>query len=712
MSSSLKTPPSLARLRAANATDHTRAQPAQEQAVPREKTGANRWSLPAIGSSMMIPTKQHQQQQSTTPDSPPLAMSGGLDGLPVKVTYGAIPKLEHRGITVRQLKNIIQDVQHRCASEQWKSTETGYGLQPHQVTMYDLVKHYVLPRTQANACSFVEAAFGEHHNEYEHQSVQRPPQWFVSHTWSDSIFHVANCIEQHASDRGLDANTVTYWICALAMNQHSNEASIAIETIDESSLKNPLMTLDVMNATEGILSVVDIQNVYFKRIWCLWELFLALERSRASCFGDEGHYLIDIYTTTDDDKAVGLTDGSVKADMYRPSRHETKMTESSPPHENKESLLFHKQPCNKLEWSELRTLRQAQFRFQACFEALNVHLESSHACMEEDTRRIMNCIVQYNTNGNNIHNARAYEAEALTAHPGYARVNALIQGAFAALAYRRVLEDAVSDKAGDQDQERLRNVQTALSTSPIENLEVSFAGCAAFQIRDALKFAESLPASLRRLDLDYSFLEFQVAEEFAIGFGRLHENLQVFKLNLAFCSLGNLDRLWEELGKLVNLRHLVLVIHPNKNLTSVDGLTAALNNMSKLECLELEFDCYGEYSKLVAVAKGGAQLNNISSTYRNMMGKTTDSSRRTKELHQQFDRVSKLANLDIGGAYISDSSIQKLCRTLTSRIHDTKLASLKLRFLGSLGKKLRSVETIDDLQQTLQRIRNGLKFFE
>ena len=705
---SLKTPTSLtgihSQLRARNnSTDH----PAQEQAVlSGQKTG--KWSLSAIGSSVRMSPKgqntdsnqqqqqEHNQYENSTQDA-----------------YGAIPKVQHRGITVRELKQLVQDVKHLCVKEQWKSTESGRVLRPEQVTMYDLVKHFILPRTHAHACSYIEATFGESRNvrdnEHANGSIQKGQhaQWFVSHAWTDSVFHVTSCVEQHALDHDFDSDTAMYWVCALAMNQYSSSgASIAIETIDESSLKNPLMMLDVMNASEGVLAVIDKNSIYFRRSWCLWEFFLAIERSRASYRGDGHHYFIDVYTTNDDSKVVGLTDGFVAIDKYKPSKQDAKQKENSPTHAHisKEAVVFQRQPCNQLEWSEFRTQRQAQFQHQTCVEALNVNLESSHASMEEDTRRIMNSIVQYSTNGNDIFSARAHEAEALTTHPGYSRVNAMVQGTFAAKAYRHALEETTGSR--DLAQERLQKIQAILSNSPIENLEVSFAGCSAFQIREALKFSESLPTSLRSLDLDYSYLEFQYAEEFATGFGRL-DKLESFKINCAYCAkLENLDRLWEELGKLVSLRRLVIVAQPNKKLTSVDGLAAALSNMPNLENLELEFDCYGDYSKLVAMAKGEASLNNMSSTYLRMTGKVSNS----RDIQRQFDRLSKLTDLDLGGGYISDSSIQKLMKVLVKKFDKTAL-TLKLRFLGSLGKKLKPVENIEDLQQALQRIRNGLKLF-
>jgi len=710
ISSSLKAPLALANLRVGGSSvhaNHDTLSP-QEQPLSTEKIGQKlSTGMAAFGSSIKLNMNLAKQQPTKSEQE---STTFGIDTID---TYAVISQLERRSITLRQFKSIVKEAQYLCDVEKWKHSDTGFALRPHQITMYDLMRYYVLPRTQTHSCSYVEAALGQNH-QTEGSNLPRPPQWFVSHSWSDSICHLADCLEQHASDRNLDPDSAMYWICALAMNQHSKKgASIAISTIDESSLQNPLVTWKAMNATEGVISVIDKNCKYYTRVWCLWELFLALERSRSSSSGDGNHHLIDIYAVNKDGCAVGLTAGPVEVDKYRHSKDTSKSSEKRTMHyDGKDSLIFHKHPCNKLEWSELRAVRQCHFDFPVLFPALDIHMESSNASMEEDARRIMNCIVQYNTDGNIIDNVRIHEAEALTSHSGYSYVNALLKGFVAGKVYRSALESAARKPSGEAEKEQLKKVQAALSASPIEFLCVSFSGCKAFKIRDALQFFESLPSSLRHLDLDYSFLEFRYGEEFAIGFERLGENLEVFKLNIAYCAnLENLDRLWEELGKLINLRHLVVVIHPNKSLTSIDGLTEALGKMPVLEHLELEFDCYGEYSKLVAMAKGETQLSNLSSTCRNVLGKTPDSARQARELHQEFDKASKLAHLDIAGAYISDSSIQKLCRALISRKHETKPKSLKLRFMGGLGKKLRSVETIDDLEQALHRIRNGLKLF-
>jgi Ran GTPase-activating protein (RanGAP) involved in mRNA processing and transport len=99
-------------------------------------------------------------------------------------------------------------------------------------------------------------------------------------------------------------------------------------------------------------------------------------------------------------------------------------------------------------------------------------------------------------------------------------------------------------------------------------------------------------------------------------------------------------------------------------------------------------------------------MNSVSSIFR-----SSDSSRQTAELSEQFDKRTRLATMDMSGNYISDSSIQRLCRSIKSRTFETRIRSLKLRFLGDLGKKLRSVETVEDMAEALQRIRDGLKLF-
>ena len=679
--SNIKTPPKLIK-RASNQEKETAAVPTEQRSKP------TRWSLPSISTTLKAPTSGHQNN-----DAAPLIR---LD------TYAPLSKVEYRGITVRQFQRLVQDMRHVCTAEEWELTDSSGTvtrvLKPEQVTMYDLTKHYVIPKTKDHSCSLVEEAFGK--DQYETVS-EASPRFFVSHYWGDSVLHLLRCIEQHALDQGLDLDKAKYWICAFAMNHHFPETSA--ESNDE-ELQDPWTILKVLKTTQGMISVVDSECTYFSRLWCLVEIFFSLRRRSPREEGKkkgDSHYKYEVYATNDEGRVVGLADGPAESDKYRVL---SKENNSSPMNNSKVGALplGKNQPCNPIEWSEHRALRQSEFPFESCIRALNVHIESAQTSLEGDVSRLLNCIAQYDKG--DVHGFTTHSSEALTTHPTYTTLNQLIRGTFAGMIYRHALDAASDQQEGGDKQKLLEKVRTVLSASPMEYLEVTFAGCKAFQIREAMKFAEALPKSLRSVDLDYSFLDFQYAEEFAIQFGRLGENLESFKLNCAFCSnLSNLDRLWEELGQLVNLKQLVLVFHPNKNLTSIDGLSKAIRNMRDLCSLELEFDCYGNYSKMVAMAKGGATLTN----FRNIMRQSSDASQRKREISRSFDKAPRLANLDLICTYISEASILGLLRTLSTRIHDGKLNSIKLRFLGDIGKKLKHIQTMDDLLQTLHRLDQG-----
>lgn len=615
-------------------------------------------------------------------------------------TYGMIPSVESRGISLQELQWLVQDMEQVCLAEQWKSVETGKVLQPQEVSMYDLVGHYVFPRTKAHSCSYIEQAFGTHCNA---QGLRRPPQWFVSHSWSDSVMDLIHCIKQHAADRHTaDPGSAMYWVCAFAVNQHIVGSNVVNfdHFSDNTFLHDPCMTKEVLQVTNGMLIVVDQQQSYFSRSWCLWELLLALEQAKlraevcVSC-EMEDQYLLDVYSVNQIGIAVGLTRGVAQVDKHRSATVERNR------HPNSDATISQEKkiPCHQSEWSKLQALRQSHFHFQSCQAAMEVSIESSLASLAQDTGRIMNCLAQ-NKKGSN-----ANEPEALAAHPAYNHANALIQGTFAGMLYRHALEESMVGRHNEAGCLSLKNVQATLLSSPITHLEVSFAGCTAFKINQALKFVDSLPPSLQQLDLDYSFLAFKFSDEFSIGLRRLSKSLRTFKLNLSFCSeLHNFERLWEELGDLINLQCLALVIQPNKRLTAVDGLATAIGEMPTLRKLHLDFGCFGEHAKLVAMAKSEKTMKNMSS----MWAKPSVYTSHAQESTHQFNQVSKLSKLDLGGLHISDASIHNLC---CSVLHHNELKSLKLRFLGEFGKKLEGVENVEHLQGVLQQAENRFNLF-
>ncbi|CAB9507089.1 expressed unknown protein [Seminavis robusta] len=70
-----------------------------------------------------------------------------------------IPKAEHRGITLIQLRDLAAMVIRKCVPEGWKSTNPELDskrLSPENVTLYDLMEHYIRPLTREHKWSYVE----------------------------------------------------------------------------------------------------------------------------------------------------------------------------------------------------------------------------------------------------------------------------------------------------------------------------------------------------------------------------------------------------------------------------------------------------------------------------------------------------------------------------------------------------------------------------
>ena len=70
-----------------------------------------------------------------------------------------IAKTEERAITVRQLRELVEQLKRRCVAEGWTSTnpsKNGERLTPETVTLYDLCHYLIKPLTAARKCSYVE----------------------------------------------------------------------------------------------------------------------------------------------------------------------------------------------------------------------------------------------------------------------------------------------------------------------------------------------------------------------------------------------------------------------------------------------------------------------------------------------------------------------------------------------------------------------------
>jgi len=157
-----------------------------------------------------------------------------------------IPETEHRAISLKQLREVVDQIQERCEREHWKSTDpqnNKHHLKPEEVTLYDLVEYLIKPQTQPFECSYVELV----------ASQQQPPDWFVSHWWGEPVLDFCECLEQHAKDRGLSLDDTFYWVCAYANNQHNVLGEVGLDPRESSFYKGRLLLLSVLPLSFSLL---------------------------------------------------------------------------------------------------------------------------------------------------------------------------------------------------------------------------------------------------------------------------------------------------------------------------------------------------------------------------------------------------------------------------------------------------------------------------
>ena len=187
-----------------------------------------------------------------------------------------IEKTEERGITIPQLREVMQVITARCGEEKWtrKSGTIEIELTPDAVNLYDINDRIIKAYTLERKCSLVESLATE----------PQPPEWFVSHWWGNPVKNMIRCLEQHAKDRDLPLETTVYWVCAYANNQHSLGGEISTDPAESSFCK-------AMKNAKGTISIVDADSIVYSRIWCNYELYIAINAT-----ANNKEYLVDIYT--------------------------------------------------------------------------------------------------------------------------------------------------------------------------------------------------------------------------------------------------------------------------------------------------------------------------------------------------------------------------------------------------------------------------------
>ena len=640
----------------------------------------------------------------------------------------SIPNAALRGITLRHLRELRREIQTRCMNENWvrsvnegKEEEEQHNinegesasfvsssypsyetttLQPNQVNFYDLNTNFIIPQTASSKCSFVELV----------SESPLQPKWFVSHWWGQSVFECIDSLEQHAFDRNIDCDTA-YWIYIFARNEHDNDShdsfdfdGINTEIVGGNFDLKHLPFFRALQLCTGVVSIVDRQSVVFTRVWCMFEIAIALQHvtidnnsdssavagsistgvsrsSHRSLIQDsKGFRLVkrnksndelkkmmyDVYTTTTTathasngrttftSGAVGLTDGVAAADMYSQQFDGTLDTNDITP---------------PSYYKGMKTVREANFPIKVCMDALSmITLENAQASVENDRIWILNAIASCDESNNKDDDLISTTVTTSTSntppasHASYTRINQLLRSKFAIVAYRRCLEE--------ESKHLVEKIRAAIKVAPIESLHLSFHGTRQFK-DEARIFTSSLPSTLKILDLKFTMQLFETSEEFAIGFGNLI-HLESLKLDCSTCTLKSCTHLWQEISKLTNLRVLNLNFSYNQYMESVDGLGSAISHLQKLKVIRLNFS---ECSNLKSIEE---LKHGLSSFFHN---------------HTR----SPFLDVNFSSTDITEESVITFCKTFVGSTHRTQ----RIQFNFEPIIDLQSVKRIKDLQDAV-----------
>ncbi|CAB9526024.1 expressed unknown protein [Seminavis robusta] len=474
-------------------------------------------------------------------------------------TCTRIPRVEHRGITLSQLSQVAMQIHLRCIPEKWTSTNParkGEQLQPHEVTLYDLVEYYIKPTTRELNCSYVEAVA---------EDDQQIGRYMVSHWWGEPVFRMISCLNRHSRDRNLGRDT-PYWICAYALCQHDVSGELGTSPQDSPFFK-------AMTIAEGAVSVLDEQCVCYNRVWCAYEVSLALKDLVRVKAEKGGNYLYDVYSINEQGLAVGLTDGLAQIDTgkkgntkYAPDTDESSCSDDSTDSSSDDSSSEDEGAAARRQrlHETQKESRQKCFPLEVSAKALNVKIEKAEASRREDRKSILHCVCGRNHDSPD---------DPPATHEAYENVNNLLRGKFAASTYRLALEQGLD----------MQPFRTALANSPLTSVVASFRRChCAGVIKEAQHFAASIPLTVENLKLDYANVGFSSSDEFALGLGRLQQ-LKSFTLyfrhgehwtghSASEDACTDIKSLWSELGRLPLLESVTMDLSQNCRLEAADGL--------------------------------------------------------------------------------------------------------------------------------------------
>lgn len=387
---------------------------------------------------------------------------------------GHIEKVEHRGITTRQLDRVLAFAQDNFS--RWTDTTpnkkpggpSGQKLRMHSLNLHHVNAWVIQPATEGKRCAFVELLTAQ----------KQSPLWFVTHCWSEPIVDFMESLRAHVAARRQTPDT-PYWICAYANRQHQLQEDLGLGSdVTKTGFAKALQA-----ARFKMLFVLDVQATAFSRLWCAFEGTMCLARSSAP---------LDIAVCHDSRGRV-LTHG---------------LTEE-------EEEMEHQSRGTGLR---AKAVREADFPLEVAEAALQIDVEKAEATYEEDRVQLLN----YIAGADDLFEAPAED------HPRYAEASTRLRALFALPLLLRI----TAGEATVAVQQRWGPIKEALLADVgRKSLDLHFEGLSSNGMR---LLAESLPPNLQELTLRIRGSSVKDEDMLALADG-FPEHLRAVSLDLTHC---------------------------------------------------------------------------------------------------------------------------------------------------------------------------------
>lgn len=370
-----------------------------------------------------------------------------------------MPDTKRRGVTVAQLMRVVRFVQEYTGPGDvlifWCDRQLGKALHSKDLNFYTLCDWVIWPSTYSNRCSFAELLAVN--------AAEQLPRWYASHWYGTPLMVFVQCLKDHCRVRCLPDNC-SYWLSTACLGQYELGQELPAN-IQET------FTFQVIQECDGMLFVVDTQLAVFRRRWCCFEAYLALQPDHkriepplfdiaAACKNPQAILGLP-NTTTAEISTDGLTDAELQ-----------------------------QEEAGSSGWSA-KAKREANFPLNVIAQGMALDIRSSQASNCKDHVRILNLIAQ--------RPSQDFGEEPYEYHEMYERFNAQLRSAFALAGWRQCVDQNIPDfdqlstsrlsKTVREDENRL-------------NLQLGFVHCgASFDNAKLKEVGNALSPSLRAIQL-------------------------------------------------------------------------------------------------------------------------------------------------------------------------------------------------------------------